>query len=208
MGRGSGTDVARRGRLGVLLLVLVGLALLLSLLLGGDLRRLGGAHIRLSPLILLSLLLQIVIFTRWWQSVVPSDGVTSALYVVSLLLLLMVGWLNRRLPGLSILLLGLASNALVIFVNGGSMPASLWAMRTAGIVDSQVTFEAMRTANSSIAGSGTPLWFLGDVLAIPSRFPLANVYSVGDVLITIGGIWFVVANTRPARPDAPNPADR
>jgi len=192
----------------VLLLVLVGLALLLSLVLGGDLRRLGDVQIRLSPLILLSLLLQIVIFTRWWQSTVPYRAVTSGLYIVSLLLLLTAGWANRRLSGLSILLLGLASNALVIFANGGTMPASLWAMRTAGIVDSQATFEAMRSANSSIAGSGTPLWFLGDILAIPSRFPLANVYSVGDVLITVGGIWFVVAHTRPERAPQPSQADR
>jgi len=192
----------------VLLLVLVGLALFLSLLLGGDLRRLGDVHIRVSPLILLSLLLQIVIFTRWWQSAMPYRAVTSGLYIVSLLLLLTAGWVNRRLPGLSVLLLGLASNALVIFANGGTMPASLWAMRTAGIVDSQATFEAMRTANSSIAGIETPLWFLGDILAIPSRFPLANVYSIGDVLIALGGIWFIVANTRPHRAPQPPQADR
>lgn len=30
------------------------------------------------------------------------------------------------------------------------------------------------------------LWFLGDIFAIPSGFPLANVFSVGDVLILAG----------------------
>ena len=184
----------------MILLAFIGLALVLSLLFGGSLRRLGNVAIRQSPLILLALALQIVIFSHWWQTTVASRLITSGLYLLSLALLLWVGWLNRRLPGLGLLLLGLFFNALVIFANGGAMPASLWAMQTAGIVDSQATFETMRTANSAVAGPGTPLWFLGDVFAIPRAFPLANVYSVGDILIAGGGIWFVVAHTRPVPP--------
>ena len=33
------------------------------------------------------------------------------------------------------------------------------------------------------------LGFLGDVFAIPAGFPLANVFSIGDVLIVLGVGW-------------------
>jgi hypothetical protein len=187
----------------VILLVALAVALVLALALGGSLSRLAEAHIRRSPLILLSLALQVLVFSRWWQVVLAaSRGLTGALYLVSLGLLLHVVWLNWRLPGLALLALGLVANTAVIFANGGTMPAALSALQVAGIVDSQTAFEAMRTSNSSIIGSTTPLWFLGDIWAIPRPFPLANVYSPGDVLIGLGAIWFVVANTRPRQAPA------
>jgi hypothetical protein len=43
---------------------------------------------------------------------------------------------------------------------------------------------------------GARLWFLGDVFAIPASWPLANVFSVGDLLIAIGCVWTILATTR------------
>ena len=40
------------------------------------------------------------------------------------------------------------------------------------------------------------LWFLGDVFAIPASWPLANVFSVGDVLIALGAAWAILATAR------------
>jgi MFS family permease len=46
------------------------------------------------------------------------------------------------------------------------------------------------------------LWFLGDVFALPAGFPMANVFSVGDVLIVVGAFILVhcVCGSRLARP--------
>lgn len=184
----------------MILLAVLAVALLLSLLFGGSFRRLADTHIRWASCILLSLGLQILIFSRWWQETVSVRAIAGALYIASLAILLYVAWLNRRLPGLGMLALGLVMNALVIFANGGSMPASLDALQMSGVVESPAALEAMRSSNSSIIVEGTPLWFLGDVFAIPQRFPLSNVFSLGDVLIGVGAVWFLVANTRPAAP--------
>ncbi len=40
--------------------------------------------------------------------------------------------------------------------------------------------------NSTLIHAGTALPFLGDVFALPRPIPLANVFSVGDVLIGVG----------------------
>jgi hypothetical protein len=51
----------------------------------------------------------------------------------------------------------------------------------------------------------TRLWFLGDVFAIPAGWPLANVFSVGDVLILLGAAVasFRVSGTRWSSPWTP-----
>ena len=88
-------------------------------------------------------------------------------------------WSNRHLPGAMFVAFGAALNLAAIAANNGTMPASQWAWNTAGypVVDGQF-------ANSNVV-DGARLWWLGDVFAIPKGWPLANVYSVGDVVIVI-----------------------
>jgi hypothetical protein len=50
--------------------------------------------------------------------------------------------------------------------------------------------------NTSTAGPGTVLPWLGDVVAVPPPIPLANAISIGDVLIGLGGAVFVVRTMR------------
>jgi hypothetical protein len=98
-----------------------------------------------------------------------------------------------------LLALGLLLNAVVILANGGYMPASLEALRTAGIADSTQAYAAAPATNSAVITASTRLWFLGDILAFPKTWPLPNVFSIGDVCITLGAIWFTWAALRAKR---------
>jgi hypothetical protein len=62
------------------------------------------------------------------------------------------------------------------------MPANADAWRRAGLPE-PTAFE------NSAAVEDPKFAFLGDVFYIPDRFPLANVFSIGDVLIVIGGTY-------------------
>lgn len=180
----------------MILLVLVAFSFFVSLLLGGRLERLGGVHFRGSYLVLIALGIQVLAFSRWWREELGYAAWSKALYILSMLLLLAATWLNRRVAGIIPLAAGLLLNAVVILANGGQMPTSLQALEAAGLADSHMTLEPGRASNSSLIGDNTLLWFLGDVFAIPQRVPLANVFSVGDVLIAVGAAWFVWANMR------------
>jgi Family of unknown function (DUF5317) len=87
---------------------------------------------------------------------------------------------NRRLAFLWIVGLGGAANLAAISANGGVMPASATALRTAGIAQAPGSF-----TNSTFVDKAR-LGFLGDVFAIPQSWPLSNVFSAGDVLIAVG----------------------
>ncbi len=87
------------------------------------------------------------------------------------------------------LLAGSLCNFVVIFMNGGKMPLSESAMRIAGITASAVGESSVM----SVASSSTSLSILGGIIPIPLPGVLAQVISVGTVLIGIG-LFFVIQN--------------
>jgi hypothetical protein len=93
---------------------------------------------------------------------------------------------NRRLPGLWVVALGVGCNALVIAANGGVMP-----VEPSAILGSGWTLDDYASAYPNVAADhGASLWFLGDVFAMP-RFPGSAVLSVGDLLI-VAGAWVLL----------------
>jgi len=89
---------------------------------------------------------------------------------------------NRRVPGVLLLGLGGALNATAIIANGGVMPARAGALEAAG---RPVVEESFR---NSAAVADPHLPWLGDTFAIPAGVPLANVFSVGDVVLVLGAL--------------------
>jgi hypothetical protein len=109
---------------------------------------------------------------------------------------------NRRIVGLPILVLGAASNAAAILANGGFMPASVAALVSLG-KDVPTSY-----SNSSVVAHPA-LELLTDIFAMPHPMPFANVFSIGDVFISVGVATVIaVAMCAPARraADLPPPA--
>ena len=78
-------------------------------------------------------------------------------------------------------------NLAAIAANNGTMPASPWAWRVAGLPTMTGDFE-----NSNVT-SDARLWWLGDVFAIPKGWPFANVFSAGDLVIVVAMAYFAHA---------------
>jgi hypothetical protein len=152
------------------------LVLLLPGVLGGRLSRLAMVRLRAVGPLACSLLAQIVIVE------VVTTGPRSVLTVVHVATYAGAAWFlwaNRRVPGLVVVAAGALSNGVAIAVNGGVLPATSSALAVAGLTDPD------GFTNSGVVDDPR-LWFLGDVFAIPAGWPLANVFSVGDLLILLG----------------------
>jgi len=87
---------------------------------------------------------------------------------------------NRGVPGVPVIALGGLANLAAIIANGGVMPASASALRTAGL-----TADPAGYTNSGLVAHAH-LAFLGDIFALPASWPAANVFSVGDLLLALG----------------------
>ena len=98
--------------------------------------------------------------------------------------------LNVHLPGLPLVIAGTAANAVTIALNGGVLPASATALKSAGWNPGTADF------TNSAALASPRLAFLGDNYVTPSWVPLGNVFSIGDVLIALGVLALVVGVTR------------
>ncbi|GLY19226.1 hypothetical protein Kisp01_62400 [Kineosporia sp. NBRC 101677] len=170
--------------------VLALLAVLAVPLTGGSFQRLGQVPIRAWWLLPLALILQVLVITVLTD--LPerlAAGIHLATYGLAGLFL----WLNRAIRGVPLLAAGAVLNGVTIAVNGGTLPASEWAVRTAGLEGKE------GFTNSGVLENPRLLW-LGDVFAIPEGLPLANVFSIGDVLIVAGVAVLVVVNSRERKP--------
>ncbi len=178
-----------------LLVFLVG-AVLFGLLRGGKLVRLAYLPFRHSYLIIAGLLLQVVIFSSWWSQHFGSRAVPQ-IYIFSMGIVLAALLLNFRLPGMVLVTIGLCLNLLAISANGGYMPASPDSLRTAGFEERLASPQGGTYNNSTLVNEETRLWFLTDIFALPASLPLANVFSIGDVMLALGVCRLIyVAMTR------------
>jgi hypothetical protein len=152
---------------------------------GGSLRNLAGLQLRMPWLAGVAFGIQLLIFTPFRET--PLIGVaTEVLYIFSMALV--VGWIliNRYLPGALFMAAGVVANTAAIVANGGLMPIWPVAAQIAGRLDLYPETGERVINNSLAAESGVQLWLLTDILPMPAWVPLANVFSIGDVLMTVG----------------------
>jgi hypothetical protein len=170
------------GRVFILYAVIAGLVI--GLVSGGSIARLGELRFAWAPVIVLGMATQVLLFsTPIGNALGPA---APAAYVASNLAVLAAVGRNLAIPGLPLVLLGGASNLVAIVANGGFMPVSAEALVAIG--------RAPRDgyANNRLA-DGVLLAPLTDLFAMPAWVPMANIFSIGDVLIGIGVAMAVVA---------------
>lgn len=174
--------------------VVIGLAS--GFLLGGRLERLAEVRFRLAPLAFVALAIQIVLFSPLANGLSPT--LARAVYVASTALVGIVILANVRLTGVPLVALGAALNLAAILANGGAMPAAPAALAALGM--------GIGPNTNSVVAERPALEQLTDVFALPAWLPMANVFSVGDVLIGIGvAIAIAAAMRHTAGSDRPRP---
>jgi len=183
----------------MLLLYAIVIGLVIGLLTGGRPSALAGQRIRWWPIALGGLFFQLVLFSPLVAGMIGDAG--PLLYVGSTGLVLVALGANVRLAGFWVIGLGAVLNLTVVVANGGYMPA---APEAVAALTGVAALPTDAYSNSVIASEHTSLALLGDIFFLPRPFPLANVFSIGDVLIGIGGTLFVARTMHRPRP-APSP---
>jgi hypothetical protein len=150
-------------------------ALAIGIATGGSFERLGGISLRSRRLVYAAVATQ-VIATVVGGPLYPLGLAVSAALVAWFLLR------NRGIRGTGLLAAGLLSNALVVGLNG-AMPVSVAAAGRAGTTTQDILIGD--DARHEIAGPGTRLRFLGDVIPVPLPWR-PEVVSPGDVLVAAG----------------------
>lgn len=167
------------------------LCFIVAVIINKGIRGIEKKTFRGFPLILLSIALQMIIFSdKFFYS--SYRYLTPYLYTLSLLILLTVVILNLRYKGLRIALIGFLSNLTVIIANRGYMPQDISKLQEMGKIDKvEMLNKFGRYYNGVVMSQETRLNFLGDVIALKFLKPYASVCSIGDIILVIGLCYFI-----------------
>lgn len=165
-----------------LIMLSVVAATAVGLLAGGTLRDFPSVKLRGAWLAFAGVVLQFI----------PLGGsIGTGLLYASFLALIAFVSLNVRAHGFTLILIGLALNAVVIVANQG-MPVTRDALEGSNQSATLDELIARGGAKHHLADDGTILLPLGDV--IPLGEPLDQAISAGDVCVQLGAVWFIVSS--------------
>jgi MFS family permease len=175
--------------------IVIGLlgGLILGLLAGGKVGRLLDVRLRWAILIVLALAVRFATQYGIANGVAAADQLRLPLYAASFGILAAALWLNRRLPGLLAVFVGIVANGVAIVVNGGAMPVWAPSLAAAGFTpgDLQAGFHVLLPTSFG-ADFFLHAGPIADIIPIPIPY-LTNVSSIGDAFIAAGLAWFVFA---------------
>ncbi|MFW6190435.1 MAG: DUF5317 domain-containing protein, partial [Candidatus Bipolaricaulota bacterium] len=158
-----------------------------------NLENIDLSYIWLVPL---SLVIQLLIFPLFAEQPVVPVG-TGILHVLSYIILAFFVLANLKVWGMPLMGAGMAANLLAITANGGYMPASPGSLLKAGEIE--VAYHLIRkgTYGNVINMNGSNAFeFLGDWLYLPGWFPFSTAFSLGDLLVVLGLLFFFGAGMR------------
>jgi len=187
----------------------IAIGVLLGMLSGGRISRLALIQLRHIWLLLGATLVQIALI---FASPVPPEHGVDPLRVSLPLTTAAVGLfvvLNRQLPGMPLVLVGLIANLVVIVANGGLMPVSpevLASAGRAGTLDYSREHPGVRLPKSKnvvLEWEETRLAWLSDAVLSPPLGPVDRRWNVsaGDLIIAAGLAYLTAEMVRrPIRP--------
>jgi len=156
---------------------------------------------RATWLVALGFLPQLVAFYLPYTRKSFSDEAASWCLVSSQILLLIFAGLNIRLPGMSLLALGLTCNLIVILANGGFMPLTIDAasrLVNQTVLNRLVLGERVGSASKDIllSDASMRLPWLADRFVPPQGVPYRFAFSLGDIFIALGTFWLLSSDRR------------
>jgi len=174
-----------------LFFAVIAAALVIAVLIGGDVRRLSQIKIRHLELLLGAFAVKVAVAILGTTHSQVAVSVARPLNVIGAILLLAVVWFNRRIPGAFVFGAGLSLNLIVIVAFGGRMPVLLphdvdpnspvLALLRGGL-------DPLHVALTQPQG----LWFIGDIFAIPGLGGHSSLVSIGDLLMAAGVAWLII----------------
>lgn len=168
-------------------------AVIIGILIGvfrnGNLANISDISLRGLPLMILSVIFQVSpVF------LIKIPAVSQYIYLfpfISLCMMTLAVMVNYKRPGMKIIVAGAILNIIAMGMNGFYMPIDYTALGWAGL---DPLLESIKNGAvigySSIENATGISKILGKIIPIPKIYPFAKVLSIGDIIITLGIIFF------------------
>ena len=174
-----------------LFFAVIAAALVIAVLIGGDVRRLSQLRIRHLELLFAAFAVKVAVALLGTAHSQLAVNIARPLNVIGACLLLAVVWFNRRIPGAILFAAGLTLNLVVILAFGGRMPVLLPGdadPNSAALALLKGGLDPLHVALQHPQG----LWFIGDIFTIPGIGGHFSLVSIGDLLMAAGVAWLII----------------
>jgi len=176
----------------IFLIPLLLAAIIVIIFFGGRPANLIECQFKHPWLVLVAVVIKVISISGLYNFVGLAESINPFLRILSLSLVIVFALLNITYRGVPIVGIGLLLNTIVISVNGGNMPINEDYAHLVFTASELGKLKNGLPVDSFILSSpDTKLSFLGDVLSIPWGGPLLKLFSIGDIVITLGGIVFI-----------------
>jgi len=173
------------------------LTLVVGLLIGrGRITRLKDLDLRAPSVFILAAVVKVSLMVLGARQSSLAVAAGGPINIICYLLILVGLWLNRHRWEMRLVGVGVLLNSLVIVVNGGSMPVDRGLAQQAGNIALVRLLDSPSYVTHKPVTERTRLRPLADVVALPMLIPRPRFFSpgsVGDVFITAGVCWLILA---------------
>ncbi|MBN2260093.1 MAG: DUF5317 domain-containing protein [Clostridiales bacterium] len=166
------------------------IGLIISFLRGGRMDNLNYLEIKAWYLIIFGMGLQLL--------PVFISGYTFILYfqMIGIIFVLTVIIMNIKLKGFWLMLIGGMLNFTAVVLNHFKMPVNPVFIENnnfSGFMDTVVDGEIVNYIANSVGGWSA---ILGKIMMTPSWYPFPRLLSIGDVIISLGIMWFIYGESK------------
>jgi len=178
-------------------------ALAIAVLIGGDIRRLSQIRVNRPEFLVAAFVTKVAVALLGTTHSQLAINTARPLNIIGAILLLLVVWFNRQIPGAILFGVGLTLNLVVIATFGGRMPVVLphdVDPNSAMLILLKSGLDPLHVWLQHPHG----IWFIGDIFTVPSIAGHSSLVSIGDLLMAVGIAWLIVQCSQPA--PKPRPA--
>jgi hypothetical protein len=169
------------------------LAIIIGIIVGylvkGNVKNIDASKINAIYLVYIAIMIEAIIKFLMKNNYLSLGIITLVVDLIMYGLLILFIYFNRNVKSILIIGLGFILNAVPIFSNGGAMPVGREALNAMGFTG-DVTSHGLYT----LVGSETRFALLGDIIFL--KYPRPNAISIGDIVLAIGIICFIIAEMK------------
>lgn len=161
------------------------LAMIIGFLTRGSLKNLENIKLHKVSLIFVAFIIEFFVIVLTKNGIVEVGILTFFIDLIMYILIFLFIYFNKKDKFIVVMGVGFLLNAIPIFANGGAMPISSKALKTAGL-----GVDTIKTGLYVLIDSTTRFAFLGDI--IPSTFLRRTVMSIGDIVSALALMMIVI----------------
>ncbi len=166
----------------------IAIGLIVSILRGGRFTNLSKSEMRGVLVLVVGLILQLVPFFLHGISIVKQNAAIFSF--AGVLFALGFVFLNIKIRGMILVLIGALLNGIVLIFHNFKMPIQLNNATSAGFAQMKLNITTGAISNYMLMSDSNHITrYLGKLWTMPEYYPFSKFFGIPDIIIAIGIIW-------------------